>query len=256
VIDVARGSGAAGTGFGAAIERRGNRRERLRHVLTVVLVAVSVVGCDAAGVPTAPSTVTNAPGGSATPEFPGAQPTTPPPGLIGQVASGGYVLFFRHSARDASMISTGDLAVADNAGQCVPGSELTSEGASDAGRIGEAFRRYGIRVDRVYASPTCRTTQMARLMFNAPADTRRELTWPGMWTAEERTTLTPGLRALLGTVPAAGTNLVLLSHNDVLTESRVGVTVTLGQGDAAVFRPSGDGAFELVGKILLQEWLQ
>ena len=74
-------------------------------------------------------------------------------------------------------------------------------------------------------------------MFGSPADTRRELTWPGMWTAEERTTLTPGLRALLGMRPAAGTNLVLLSHNDVLTEGRVGVTVTLGQGDAAVFRP-------------------
>ena len=90
MIDVARGGRPAGAGFGAAIERRRRWRERLRLVLTVVLVVAWVVGCDAAGVPTAPSTVTNAPGDPATPEFPGAQPTTPPPGLIGQVASGGY----------------------------------------------------------------------------------------------------------------------------------------------------------------------
>ena len=187
---------------------------------------------------------------------PGHSDPTPPPGLIGQVASGGYVLFFRHTARDASVIQTGDLAIVDNAGQCVPGSELTSNGVSDATRLGEALSRYGVKIDRVYASPTCRTTQMARLAFGPQYETRRELTWPGMWTVEESTTLTPPLRVLLGPQPAAGTNIVLILHNDVLTEDRTGVTVTLGQGDSAVFRASGDGTFQLAGKILLQEWLQ
>jgi phosphohistidine phosphatase SixA len=166
------------------------------------------------------------------------------------------VIFFRHTARDASVISIEELVVADKAEQCVPGSELTSAGISDAIAIGQAFRRYGIRVGHVYASPACRTVQMASLAFGPPFDTRRELTYPGMWTSEEATSLAPSLRLLLGTPPSAGTNVVLLSHNDVLTQDRVGVTLTFGQGDSAVFHPSGDGSFELVGTISLQEWLQ
>ncbi len=42
---------------------------------------------------------------------------------------------------------------------------------------------------------------------------------------------------------------MILSHNDVLTEGRIGVTVTLGQGDSAVFRASGDGSFRLAGAL-------
>lgn len=182
--------------------------------------------------------------------------TVAPSGLIGQVASGGYVIFFRHTARDASAISIEDLTVADKAEQCVPGSELTPVGMSDAVGIGQAFRRYGMRVGHVYASPACRTIQMARLAFGEQYEARRELTYPGMWTSEEATSLTPGLRLLLGTPPSPGTSVVLLSHNDVITQDRVGVTLTFGQGDSAVFRPSGDGSFELVGTISLQEWLK
>jgi hypothetical protein len=251
-----------GTGFPAGLERRRNSRTPFRVFVAAVVLGLWATGCSEAGLPTAPTTVATTPDATATPPTaatpapPATPPATPPPGLIGRVASGGYVLFFRHAARDTGAISTGDLAIADNAGQCLPGSELTSGGASDAGRIGEAFKRYGIGVDRVYASPACRAIQMARLMFGSEPDARRELTWPGMWTAEERTTLTPRLRGLLGTQPAAGTNVVLLSHNDVLTGDRVGATVTLGQGDAAVFRPLANGDFELIGPIPLQEWLQ
>jgi hypothetical protein len=256
---MALGKRAIGAGFQAAFEVARSRSGPVRFVSAAVLLWLWAAGCGAAGAPTAPSTVTIAPVTPAPPSTPAAPDVpavTPPPGLIGQVASGGYVLFFRHAARDTGVISTGDLAVADNAGRCVPGSELTSDGVSDATRIGEAFTRYGVKVDRVYASPACRTTQLARLAFGPQYETRRELTWPGMWTGDEGTALTPALRVLLGTPPAAGTNIVLLSHNDVLTEGRIGVTVTLGQGDSAVFRPLGGGSFELVGKIPLQEWLQ
>jgi phosphohistidine phosphatase SixA len=237
---------------------RGTGRSGRALLVSLVYSCLLWASCGgAAASPTVASPAASDPAVEAGPTDPAGPPAVAvPPGLIGQVAAGGYVLYFRHTARDSSLISTGDLAVADNAAQCLPGSELTSAGISDATGIGQAFRRYGITVDHVYASPTCRTVQMADLAFGPGSETRRELSWPGMWTAAEKATLTPKLRALLGTAPPAGGNIVLLSHNDVLTEDRIGITVTLGQGDAAVFRPAGDGSFELIGRINLQEWLQ
>lgn len=179
----------------------------------------------------------------------------PPPrsALVRQIASGGYVLFFRHAERDANAMTVGDLAMADNAGLCAPGSELTPKGIQDAMAIGAAFRALGLRVDRVFASPTCRTTQMATLAFGA-FETTRALTWPDMWSDVERSSLVPELRALLARVPAPGANIVLISHNNVLQASRVGLDLTLEQGECAIFQPTGDENIRFIGRIPLQEW--
>jgi broad specificity phosphatase PhoE len=169
--------------------------------------------------------------------------------------SGGYVVFFRHAERDAAAMSTGELAIADNAGVCAPGSELTAQGVADALAIGGSFKRHEMKVDRVYSSPTCRADAMATLAFGEH-DSRRALTWPGMWTAEEQTSLTPQLLELLGTAPAAGANVVLVSHSNVLSPERIGVTVELNQADAAIFRPLGNRAFDFVGIVTKDEWIR
>lgn len=175
------------------------------------------------------------------------------PDLVHQLSSGGYIVFFRHAARDTAAISISALATADNAGECVPGSELTDAGVTDALALRDAFVRLGIRVDSVYASPTCRTTKMAELMFGHFVTTRA-LTWPGMWHPGEEASLTATLVELLGTVPEENSNTVLISHNDVMQTGRVGLALTLEQAEAAVFRPLGDGTFQLAGRILKEQW--
>jgi phosphohistidine phosphatase SixA len=174
-------------------------------------------------------------------------------GLLSDVAAGGYVLFFRHSERDAGALSISILAEVDNRGECRPGSELTATGQSDAVALGQRFQRYGIEVDKVYASPTCRTMEMARLAFGT-FETTRALTYAGMWASGEDEVLAAQLRTLLSTVPRAGTNIVLIAHNDVMRTSRVGLDLTLDQAEAAVFRPRGGGTFEFLGKIPKAEW--
>ncbi len=194
-------------------------------------------------------------GCGASPVSPSAQVTPPAGGLIGEVAAGGYVLFFRHAERDTTVMSSAQLAGVDNRGECVPGSELTANGVADALAIAQGLRRYGIHVQKVYASPTCRTSQMAGLAFG-PFEATRALTWPSMWGEGEADTLTPALRALLSTPPAPHQDIVLVGHNDVLRADRVGVDVTLDQAEAAVFRPLGGDRFELVGKIPKADWLR
>lgn len=211
----------------------------MRRVYYGALLVFLLAGCSSPSSPIAPGP----PSGEARPDD-----------LIGQLATGGYVIFFRHAERDPTAMATSDLAAADNAGVCAPGSELTAKGMADAWAIGTAFKNRGVRVDRVYASPTCRTTQMATIAFGS-FTTTRSLTWPDMWTDDERETLTPLLRDLLGTTPARGTNIVLISHNNVLQAGRIGVDVALDQGESCIFRPAG-GEFEMVGRVPLQEWLK
>ncbi|HSL20894.1 MAG TPA: hypothetical protein VK886_05120 [Vicinamibacterales bacterium] len=203
----------------------------------VVFVCLTFMGCQGRPSPAAPTTL-------------GAMPARE---LVHQLASGGYVIFFRHAARDLNVLATTDLAVVDNAGECVPGSALTEAGAVDARALGAAFVRLGVGVDKVHASPTCRTIQMASLMFPDHATTRA-LSWPGMWYRDEEAFLTAELIDLLGTLPAPSLNTVLISHNDVLQAGRVGVGISLEQSEAAIFRPGGAGAFELIGRITKEEW--
>jgi len=206
------------------------------------LATVMLAGCDADLAPAAPSE----------PQVPTVRPEASRT-LVDQVAAGGYVLFFRHSERDASAMPTAEVAIADNKGECRPGTELTTAGIEDAKAIGASFVRHGIRVQQVYASPACRAVQMASLAFGTFQSTRA-LTWLGMWGEGEGPALATELRQLLGTPPAPGQTIVLISHNDVLKADRVGVEVSLGQGEAAVFHPTGRHAFALVGRIPLEEW--
>jgi phosphohistidine phosphatase SixA len=125
---------------------------------------------------------------------------------------------------------------------------------ADARALGAAIHQLGIAIDQVYVSPTCRTTQMASLMFGDFVTTRA-LAWPGMWLPDEEPQLTAGLRDLLGHVPAPSRNTVLISHNDVLQSRRIGLEISLDQSEAAVFRPEGDGTFRLVGRIKKDQWV-
>jgi broad specificity phosphatase PhoE len=178
----------------------------------------------------------------------------PTPTLLAEIARGGYVVFFRHAARDTGAISTEDLVAIDRAGHCAPGSELTAEGITEAAAIGAAFRRLDIRVNRVYASPTCRTRQMATLAFGR-YETTPALAWPEIWSQDEAGDLASRLGELLGAIPRGGTNTILISHSGVLITSRMGLDIALDQADAAVFLPHGESRFEFVGTIPKAEWL-
>ena len=84
----------------------------------------------------------------------------PSPAVLERLRRGGYVLAFRHAATDFSMTdTTRDLR------DCSRQRNLSAQGRRQARTIGISFRRLGIPVGRVLASPYCRTRQTARLAF-------------------------------------------------------------------------------------------
>jgi len=75
--------------------------------------------------------------------------------------SGGYVLYFRHAATDFSQNDEKMKSYED----CADQRNLIDQGRADAKAAGAAIRELRIPVERVLASPFCRTVETAQLLF-------------------------------------------------------------------------------------------
>ena len=74
---------------------------------------------------------------------------------------GGYVLYIRHTSTDFSRDDSKSTSFEDCANQ----RPLTDKGRDEARAMAGHLKRLGIPIDRVYASPFCRTVETAMLAF-------------------------------------------------------------------------------------------
>ena len=139
--------------------------------------------------------------------------------LMSQLKDGGYVIAFRHADKDPS----GEDA-------------LTSEGRDQARQIGQSFKALEIPVNRVIHSPRHRTTRTAELAFG-PGESDPDLARPGGLDRLLESLQDPARREdLLGS-----SNLVVVTHSDVLESESQGNKVACGEGLVLVpSRPPGD----------------
>ena len=127
---------------------------------------------------------------------------------------------------------------------CSTQRNLDAVGREQARVLGDAFRRQGVRVDRVLSSPWCRCVDTARLMDVGPVDTTWALVPDQAGTPPARLS---ELRAIVAGWRGPGT-LVLVTH--ALT-----IRALLGflpvQGETAVLKPASGSASgaDLVGLI-------
>jgi hypothetical protein len=188
--------------------------------------------------------------------FPAAAQTAPPvpapitaaalagPELLAALRSGGYLLYFRHTAtdfgeNDARMTSYEDCATQRN---------LTDAGRADARAIGAALRELGIPVARVLASPYCRTLETGRLIFGRAEPSLAVRGGPVEANAERYAEL----RTLLSTPLPRGTNLAIASHGNPY-RAVVGGPY-LAEGEAAVIEPRDKDGFRVVARVTKDEW--
>ena len=62
------------------------------------------------------------------------------------------------------------------------------------------------------------------------------------------------LRKLLGTTPPPGKNTVIVSHKPNLVDAAGKDLVDISEGEAAIFKPEGDGKFKLVARVTVEKW--
>lgn len=168
--------------------------------------------------------------------------------LVAALGDGGLVLYLRHTET-----TEGGIDGVDALGDCAAQRELSEAGRRDAREIGAAFAGLAVPVERVLASPFCRTVETAELAFGDRVRTEAgllDLASTGQ-SQDEQDAARGRLRALLAEEPPEGENVVLVGHL-----SNVGpVTGTSPEeGGTVVFRPDGDGGFALVAEVPPQGW--
>ncbi|MDJ0832798.1 MAG: histidine phosphatase family protein [Gammaproteobacteria bacterium] len=172
--------------------------------------------------------------------------------LVKALRTGGYNLYFRHEATDWSqsdrIIMQGDWLT------CNPQRvrQLSQQGRARAVATGEAMRKLGIPVSRVLASPYCRTLETASLLKLAEVEPTNDVI--NMRIANYfggRAAVVTSAQALLARPPAAGSNVVIVSHGNV---AQAATPAYPGEGEAVVFQPDGTGGFRLVGRLTPADW--
>jgi hypothetical protein len=185
------------------------------------------------------------------PELSAQQPSSEPvnelsgPALVSALRAGGLVLYFRHTSTDFGQSDDGMTSFDD----CAKQRRLTDKGRTEARAIGAAVRELQIPVDRVFASPFCRTVETAMLAFGKAEKTLDLRGWPA---SSEDPNRYAALAGHLATSPIGATNVVLVGHGNPFRA--VAGPPHLMEGEAAVIRPLGGKRFEIAARIPLQKW--
>ena len=167
-----------------------------------------------------------------------------PAQLLAELRKGGYILYFRHAATDFSQNDEKMKSFEDCANQ----RNLIDRGRSDARTAAAAIRRLGIPVERVLASPFCRTVETAQLLFGRAEKMQEVRGGPSAPADAERYA---ALRRILATPIPAGANLAVISHGNPFYS--VAGPPYLAEGEAAVIRPLG-ADFQIIARIPADRW--
>ena len=165
--------------------------------------------------------------------------------LVSFLRKGGLVVYFRHTATD---FSKDDRQMRDH-DDCANQRPLSGTGRTQARSIGAEWKRLGIPVGQVLASPYCRTRDVAQLMFGRYERSNDVRGGP----VEDGADRYAGLKRLLSTLPQPpSTNLVISSHGNPY-QAVIGAPY-LAEGEASVFRPLGEGRWEVLARLKADDW--
>lgn len=179
-----------------------------------------------------------------------AQPPAVPegltPALLDQLRSGGLALYFRHfdtEGADAPNVTPLD---------CTTQRNLSAQGRANAREVGRLLRELRIPLGTVLSGEYCRNRDSAALLAGRVTPTPA-LNNPYFRTGTEadRQRVTVNLRTLLRVPPRAGTNTVLVTHEQNL---RLSTGWMLAEGEAAVLRPGADGTFTVLARVSREGW--
>lgn len=165
--------------------------------------------------------------------------------LVDALRQGGHVILIRHAAGDKTQKDSSSVKLTD----CSTQRNLSREGRIAAREIGQSFDSLQIPVSKVLSSPYCRAMDTGRLAFGRP-ESSDALNYVAD-NDEGKRKAASSLKPLLSQTPAPKTNTVLISHS-------TNIMATIGfvpeEGEAIVFKPAGDGKYQIVGRVRVEQW--
>ena len=161
--------------------------------------------------------------------------------ILTTLRAGGHVLVLRHGATHTDQADTDPLNLENVAKQ----RQLNDKGRADARSMGEALKRAGIPIGRVYSSRFQRAVETARLIAGKEPEATNDVTEGGQVVSpNENARRMQALRAMAARVPEPGTNTLIVTHKPNILDA-------FGKD---VFKPDGSGAYTLVGRVQIAQW--
>jgi broad specificity phosphatase PhoE len=170
--------------------------------------------------------------------------------LVETLRAGGLVIVLRHGATRSDQADADPVDFADIDHQ----RNLNDQGKAAAVAFGEAFRKIGIPVGRVYTSQFNRAYETATLAGFKDIAKSADLTYTGPSKSPQvDDSRTKALRAMLGTTPQPGTNTVLITHAPNIVAALGSDWDQVKEGEASIFRPA-NGGYTLIARVQIDEW--
>jgi phosphohistidine phosphatase SixA len=170
--------------------------------------------------------------------------------LVQTLRAGGLVIVVRHGATFADQADMDPLNPDNVAAQ----RNLNEKGKALATEFGDAFRRIGVPVGKVYTSQFNRAYETALLAGFKDIEKTADLTEGGLVVSPNENNRRAGaFRKMLATSPAAGTNTVLITHKPNIVDALGKDWFEVKEGETSIFRPES-GSYKLVARVQMDEW--
>ena len=153
---------------------------------------------------------------------------------------GGHVIVFRHGATYQDQADTDPLNPKNVAQQ----RQLNDDGRALARSIGESLHKLKIPVGQVHTSLFQRAIDTGALLGFGDVKTSADYTEGGLVvTPIENNRRAATLRKVAGTMPSAGTNVIVVTHKPNILDAFGKDWFDVREGEASVFKPDGNGGW-------------
>ena len=164
--------------------------------------------------------------------------------------AGGFIIVVRHGATFPDRADTDPL----NFGNVAAQRNLNDKGKVLAKAFGDAVRRVGIPVGKVYTSKYNRAYETAVIAGFKDIEKTADLTEGGLVVSpNENNRRIEAFHKMLGTAPQSGTNTILITHKPNIVDGLGKDWFDVKEGEASLFRPE-NGSYKLVVRVQMEEW--
>jgi phosphohistidine phosphatase SixA len=170
--------------------------------------------------------------------------------VVKALRAGGLVIAVRHGATFPDQADTDPFNIDNIAAQ----RNLNDKGKALAKAFGDALRVAAIPVGKVYTSKFNRAYETAVIAGFTDIEKTADLTEGGLVVSpNENSRRAEAFRKLLGALPAAGTNTILITHKPNIVDALGKDWFDVKEGEASIFRPDS-GGYKLVARVQMDEW--
>jgi phosphohistidine phosphatase SixA len=170
---------------------------------------------------------------------------------INAARQGGHVIVFRHGATFNDQADTDPLHPENIDKQ----RQLNDQGRAQAKAIGDAMRKLKIPVGAVNTSVFNRAVETGKLLGFGEVKPSLDFTEGGLVVSpNENARRAAALKKIAATLPPAGTNVIVVTHKPNILDAFGRDWFEIKEGEASIFKPTGDGKFSLVGRVAIDQW--